>query len=565
VLSALNTSYNPEFVIGNFARDVQTAVLNLSAEQTRDDGKARGAAIAKQTVKDIPKAMKAIYRALRNKPQNSDWMRWFDEFRAEGAKTGYFDMKDIDGQAADIERLITMAKGGVKGNALKWANASGQLVEDLNNTVENAVRLAAYVNARKAGISAPQAASLAKNMTVNFNRRGQMGTTLNALYMFANASIQGSLNFARTMGGLKGQRGDPVWSRLNTAQKIAAGMMGGAYAFAMANRMAAGDDEDGENWYDKVPDYVKERNLVLMKSLFGGEQDGSYWTIPLPYGYNIFHVLGSNVEAMTGGDLSIGEAATDLTLATLGSFSPIGFNDSQSGIGLVLKNITPTLGKPLVDVAMNENFFGSSIYNENMPFGTPQPDSSLSRRSTPMAYKAIAEFLNDVSGGSQWRSGAIDVNPDVMRYFVNYYLGAAGNFALNKVPDNAFNLANGIDMKPNQVLFLSRVRGQVQPYADRDKFYERRDEIMQIEDEVRGREGAQRLEFLRENRGKLALRSLIKSTENRLKRLRKQRDRIYAMDLSPGELDERLEVIEIKQKQAIDRFNRAYRDATGAQ
>jgi hypothetical protein len=427
------------------------------------------------------------------------------------------------------------------------------------------VRLAAYVNARKAGISAPQAASLAKNMTVNFNRRGQMGTTLNALYMFANASIQGSLNFARTMGGLNGQKGDQIWSRLSMAQKIAAGMMGGAYAFAMANRMAAGDDEDGENWYDKVPDYVKERNLVLMKSLFGGEQDGSYWTIPLPYGYNIFHVLGSNVEAMTGGDRSTGEAATDLTLATLGSFSPIGFNDSQSGIGLVLKNVTPTLGKPLVDVTMNENFFGSSIYNENMPFGTPQPDSSLSRRSTPMAYKAIAEFLNDVSGGSQWRSGAIDVNPDVMRYFVDYYLGAAGNFALNKVPDNAFNLANGIDMKPNQVLFLSRVRGQVQPYADRDKFYERRDEIMQIEDEVRGREGAQRLEFLRENRGKLALRSLIKSTENRLKRLRKQRDRIYAMDLSPGELDERLEVIEIKQKQAIDRFNRAYRDATDAQ
>lgn len=564
VLSSLNTSYNPEFVVGNFARDVQTAVLNLMAEQSRDDGKALGEKIAKQTVKDIPKAMKAVYRGLRNKDEaaGGEWQKWFTEFREAGAKTGWFDMKDIDGQAADLQSLISMSKGGVKGTAMKWFKATGQMVEDLNGSVENAVRLSAYVNARKAGISQAKAASLAKNMTVNFNRRGEVGTTLNALYMFANASIQGSMNFARTMIGLKGQKGDPIWQRLNTAQKVAAGLVMGSYAIAMANRFGAGEDDDGENWYDKVPDYVKERNLVIMKSLLGGEQDGSYWTIPLPYGYNIFHVLGNSIEATTNGTTSIGEAATDLTLAALGSFSPIGFQESQSLTGTVVRNITPTIGKPLVDIGFNENFMGTSIYNENFPFGTPKPESQLGRRSTPEGYKAIAEFLNDVSGGSQWRSGYIDINPDVMRYVANYFTGAAGKFVFDKAPNNIYHLATLTPIESREALFWSRISGKVLPYDDREKFYSRRDELNQTEAEWKGLTGGDRVQFYRENRKILALRPLIQSAEKQLKALRKQRDRIYAMDLPRREQEARLESIDARMKRVIDRFNRRYKQAT---
>jgi phospholipid N-methyltransferase len=565
ILSSLNTSYNPEFVVGNFARDVQTAVLNLMAEQSRDDGKVLGEKIAKQTVKDIPKAMRAVYRGLRNKDEaaGGEWQKWFTEFREAGAKTGWFDMKDIDGQAADLQTLISMSKGGVKGNAMKWFKATGQMVEDLNGSVENAVRLSAYVNARKAGISQAKAASLAKNMTVNFNRRGEVGTTLNAFYMFANASIQGSMNFARTMIGLKGQKGDPIWQRLNTAQKVAAGLVMGSYAIAMANRAGAGEDDDGENWYDKVPDYVKERNLVIMKSLLGGDQDGSYWTIPLPYGYNIFHVLGNALEGTTNGNTSIGKAATDLTLATLGSFSPIGFQESQSLTGTVVRNITPTLGKPLVDIGFNENFMGTSIYSENFPFGTPQPESQLGRRSTPEGYKAIAEFLNEVSGGSQWRSGYIDINPDVMRYVANYFTGAAGKFVFDKAPNNLYHLATLTPIEARETLFISRVSGRVLPYADREKFYSRRDEIGQIEAEWKGLRGADRMSFYRDNRSLIRLKPLIKSSEKQLKALRQQRDRIYALDLPRKQQEARMEVIDARMKRVIDRFNREYAKATG--
>ena len=58
--------------------------------------------------------------------------------------------------------------------------------------------------------------------------------------------------------------------------------------------------------------------------------------------------------------------------------------------------------------------------------------------------------------------------------------------------------------------------------------------------------------------GKLALRGQIKATEKRLKMLRKQRDRIYGMNLSPAAQDRRLKEVELKMKAVIDRFNRGY-------
>lgn len=94
-----------------------------------------------------------------------------------------------------------------------------KFAEDTSQSIENAVRLSTYANARQARLSKAKAASLAKNMTVNFNRCGEAGTTLNSLYMFANASVQGTVNFTRTMGGLKGEEGDPMWNLLILLKK----------------------------------------------------------------------------------------------------------------------------------------------------------------------------------------------------------------------------------------------------------------------------------------------------------------------------------------------------------
>ena len=443
--------------------------------------------------------------------------------------------------------------------------SAANVVENMNSAVENAVRLSAYVNARRAGISKQKAASLAKNMTVNFNRKGEVGATLNAIYMFSNASIQGVANFARTMGTLKGDK-SLKWQNLNNAQKIAVGMAAGAFFIAMANRAAAGEDDDGENWFDKVPDYVKERNIVIMKSLFGGKQDGSYWKIPLPYGYNIFNVLGDSLESIAFSDKSIGSSAGRLTLATLGSFSPIGFQDSNTVTGGILKNATPTVVKPIVDIALNENFFGSSIYTENFPFGTPKPDSSLGRRSTPEAYRKLASWLNESTGGSKYRSGAIDINPDVMRYVADYFGGAAYGFFGSKLPDAFHRGINGVELEVNRMPFVSRIAGKVMPYDDMGKFYERRDEVNQLKAEYETLNGAERSEFNKEYGKKMRLSLGIKAAEKKLKALRRKRDAIYA-DESMGfaQRDLKLKAIQLQMKRYIDRINKAYSNASKSQ
>ncbi|MCD3700489.1 hypothetical protein KX415_04725 [Escherichia coli] len=571
-LATVNTSYNPEFLVSNFIRDVQTAVMNLKAEQGRSDGKLKGldnlSALA--VVKDSRSAMSAVYASLRGKTltgNGAQWQKVWKEFVEDGGKTGWFNMGDLEGQQKEMDRLVSLAKGGWKGQSIGAWNSFLNLVEDANGAVENALRLSAYKHARDAGLSRQQAASLAKNMTVNFNRRGEQGALMNSLYMFANASIQGTANLVRTLGHLNGE--GPLlerlrWKNLNVPQKIALAAVGAGYLLGSLNRSVAGEDDDGVNWYDKVPSHVKERNLVIMKSVFGGKA-GEYWSIPLPYGYNVFFLLGHTAEGVAAGDLTASRAAGNVVGGILGAFSPIGSETSETLSGALLKNAAPTILRPFANLAMNENFMGAQIYQENIPFGTPKPDSQLGRRSTPEAYKAFASWLNAFSGGSQYRPGAVDITPESLKYWVDYISGGTGRF-ISKTTDAAVKSLNGIDIPEQQVPFLGKISGEVMPYADQQKMYDRMTEVAQYHAELKSLTGAERTAFIDENNGKLSMNGLMQDTRKRLKDLRKQRDAIYAdSTLSLAQQSAMVKSVERDMKIAVDRFNREYNKKVGVE
>ncbi|EKQ0788740.1 hypothetical protein P4Q62_001001 [Escherichia coli] len=569
-LATVNTSYNPEFLVSNFIRDVQTAVMNLKAEQGRSDGKLKGldnlSALA--VVKDSRSAMSAVYASLRGKTltgKGAQWQKVWKEFVEDGGKTGWFNMGDLEGQQKEMDRLVSLAKGGWKGQSIGAWHSFLNLVEDANGAVENALRLSAYKHARDAGLSRQQAASLAKNMTVNFNRRGEQGALMNSLYMFANASIQGTANLVRTLGHLNGD--GPLlerlrWKNLNVPQKIVLAAVGAGYLLGSLNRSVAGEDDDGVNWYDKVPYHVKERNLVIMKSMFGGRA-GEYWSIPLPYGYNVFFLLGHTSEGVAAGDLTASRAAGNVVGGILGAFSPIGSETSETLSGALLKNAAPTILRPFANLAMNENFMGAQIYQENMPFGTPKPDSQLGRRSTPEAYKAFAFWLNAFSGGSQYRPGAVDITPESLKFWIDYISGGTGRF-ISKTTDAAVKSLNGIDIPEQQVPFLGKISGEVMPYADQQKMYDRMTEVAQYHAELKSLTGAERTAFIDENNGKLLMNGLMQDTRKRLKDLRKQRDAIYAdSSLSLAQQAAMVKSVERDMKVAVDRFNREYNKKVG--
>ncbi|MBY6209102.1 MULTISPECIES: LPD38 domain-containing protein [Halomonas] len=561
LMASLVTSYNPEFMLTNFARDVQTALLNLQAEQSKANGKIRGKRIVRQTMRDLRPAMAAAYRGLSSRqgktPKARQWDRYFQEFMEDGAKTGYFDMKDIQGQAKEISSMMRRASGGTIGSALVFRKKTADFVENINGAVENASRLSAYVNARRAGVSRKKAASLAKNMTVNFNRRGELGSMFNAFYMFFNASVQGTRNFARTMVGLREVDEDTsranVWARMNTAQRTALAMAAGSFLLAMVNRSLSEEDDDGELFWDKIPAHEKERNLIFMT----GDKD--YVKIPLPYGYNVFSVLGTQAEAAARGGKPFDQVAIDTVLAILGSFSPIGFEGSEESVNAVAKNITPTLFRSITQVAVNEDFAGRPVYKENLPFGTPKPDSTLAFRSNPDAYQGFTRFLNERTGGSDYRSGGIDISPEVLQHIVNFYGGGAWGFA-EKTGDFVHRLTTGEDVERYRVPFAGRFASNVSEYGDIQHFYERRDEVGQIAKEFENLTLDEVENYYVEYGPMIELFDLAKDVEENLTALREVRDIIEADEsLTAVERQERLKELEEVMDAEVDYFNLEYR------
>lgn len=568
-LSSVNTMYNPVFLVTNFARDLQTAVMSIYGEQGRSDGLLVGKKMsALRVALDSPAAMMAVYDSLRGNQRSGkagEWQKLWKEFVEDGAKTGWFRINDIENRMKEMDRLVTQAKGGWQGQSIQAWHSFFKLIEDGNNAVENALRLSAYKHGRDAGMSRQQAASLAKNLTVNFNRRGELGTVLNSLYMFANASTQGTANMIRALGRLEGN--GPLlqrlrWSNLNRTQKLSLAAVGAGYMLASLNRAGAGQDDDGVNWYDKVPDYVKEHNLVIMKSLFGGKQ-GEYWTFPLPYGYNMLYMLGGTAEGVASGNLKPTKAAGNIVGGMLGAFNPLGSEDSKTLTGTLLKNLSPTLPRAFIDYAMNENFMGTQIRRENAPWGTPKPDSTLGRRSTPEAYKSFVNWLNTATGGSQYRSGAVDINPDTLKYWIDYISGGTGRF-IGQTVDAAAKSYNGIDIPPQQIPFLGKISGKVMPYADQQAMYDHIDELRQYDAELKTLRGADRTAFLNKYRGQISMNGIIHQSQIQLKNLRKQRDEIYSdPTLTARQQANRVQMVEQNMKKVVDRFNREYREKVG--
>ena len=277
-----------------------------------------------------------------------------------------------------------------------------------------------------------QAAYLAKELTINFNRSGSGGSVVNALYLFFNAGVQGTAKFARTLLQLKkvpnGRGG--YYRTLNTSQKIAMGMSLFAAAQAAVNQAISDEDEDGRTFYEKIPDYVKERNMVFMLPNATGTVEGKdYIKVPLPYGHNIFHNLGTmSYEAATG-IRTAGDAGMFMVGGIVNSFIPISFGESSTLFNKSFKAFTPTFLRPFTEIAINESYFGTQVFKDNAP-GQNMPMSSLGSRS-PEWMRDVTMFLNEVTGGNEFEKGYLDVSPDKLWHGFEYYGGGGYRFLKN--------------------------------------------------------------------------------------------------------------------------------------
>jgi transcriptional regulator with XRE-family HTH domain len=485
MLSSFITTYDPEFVLRNFSRDIQVAVINAISEQEIEGGLLKGKNVTTKVVKSVPGSIKAIFNmSKKGASPSNEFERYYKEFIEDGAKTEWFYSKSVDELRKDVDKLISDKKdtrfGSTKVKAAE--DFSKNFIERINSSVENGVRLAAYMESRKAGLSRDKAAELAKNLTVNFNKSGEWGTVANSLYLFFNASVQGTSRLIRTLKPQFKKNDDGTRSlQVTTAQKIAVSMFIAGSLMSLLNEALSDDDEDEKSFYSKIPDFEKERNIIIM--LPNGKD---YFKIPLPYGLNVFYVAGNAMADAGQGLKSVGETATNILQAAIGSFSPINFPSSEDFSSWIMKFLTPTVGQIPLSLSLNEDYFGRTIYNENFPTDpTPKPESELGRKGATPQSSWIAKELNKLTGGSEFRSGMVDINPDKIDFFLELS-GGAGRFALRSTSAIG-NLITGNwdEIEANDIPFARVFYGQPRKFVNLQSYFDKRIEVNQYMEEVK--------------------------------------------------------------------------------
>jgi hypothetical protein len=440
--AALNTQYNPVFGAWNFMRDNTAGAINLN-----------GTPIANRKLEVFRNsftAVRAIYRDLRDKgattPEMRQWIDLFEQFQKAGGQTGYRDTFTRSKEKATVvQRELANLNAGT---ARKAANSIFQWLSDYNDAMENAVRLAAFKAALEEGLSEERAASLAKNLTVNFNRRGQSSTWLNGLFAFLNASIQGT---SRMMKLLVDRTPDGRYKLSKHGKRIIAGGMAIGVFQALALSMAGfGEDEP--------PEFLKNKNLIIPVT------GGNYLIIPMPLGLNVLPNIGRTLtEYAMSNRPDPKNLANNLFGIVIDAFNPLG----SSGF---TQTIAPTLLDPIVAIAENKDAFGRPISKPDRATN-PTPGYERNRESSSAFSQGMSYALNYMTGGGEYGIGLVSPTADEIDYLIAQYTGGVGR-ELTKAARFVGSLGKDEEIPPYKVPILGKLYGETTtPSAVTDKFY----------------------------------------------------------------------------------------------
>jgi hypothetical protein len=448
--SKLVTTLNPEFVFTNFTRDAQSALANLGAES--------GAKVATSAAKKVWPAGKALWRVLKDPNADGPMEQYAREFRADGGAVEWLDAKNVKDIEAELRSKISREGPGATKAAFRVAGKLTDAIGRANKSVENASRLAAYVALREAGVDRAKAATAARNLTVDFTKKGEWGPALNSFYAFVNANVQGT------------KRLKEVVVDNPTGRKIAAGLMGMGAVMDQYNRTNAGDaNDDGTNDYDAIPEHVKSKNIVIMTG-----KGSKPLLIPMPYGFNVLFSAGRLGSSVSSGASSPAQAGSTMASTAWNAFNPIG---DESLVGM----LTPTLLDPFVQDTTNKDFAGKPIRPEPFPGQPPKPDSQTFFRNVNPLAKDLAFALNRATGGDKVTPGYVDVSPETVMHYWNFATGGLGRFIGNTAAV-AESLAKGEAPELRNTPVARRFAYEEQPGAANKRYRENLMELEQLEE-----------------------------------------------------------------------------------
>lgn len=473
-IASINTQYNPVFGAWNMVRDVESAAFNLST--TEIAGK------EKEVLKGAWPAIFAIWKSLRKQaassPEEQTYMDLFDQMRLAGGTTGF--AQQFSGQGESLEKFVERMRTGApkekvniveqemkrlnRGNVMKTTQKLFDWLSDYNDAMENAVRLSAFKVALGQGLSEQKAASIAKELTVNFNRKGASSPTFQALYAFVNASVQGTSRLIKTLNGPNGK-------------KIIAG--GIALGVIQAIALALNGYDDGD-----PPEFLKDKNFIIPIP-FAGD---NYITIPMPPGLNVFpgigRILTEAVMIKAGllkSNKGLGDKALSIGSLILDSFNPL-------GAGSFTQMLAPTAFDPLFAVAANKDAFGRPIYKKDMAT-QPTPGYERSRPTATFISQGIAEFLDWITSpvGTKHTKGLISPTADEIDYLAGQYFGGIGREVIKGVGSIKAK-AEGEEVPAYKIPVVGKLYGETKTSAAiSSKFYDNVSQMAEYEHEIKKR------------------------------------------------------------------------------
>ena len=423
-MAAAYTSLSPLFIPSNYFRDL---TMTLASTAIREDAKYNYLLRKNLTTSWNLGFMLRDYQngKLKEKVSNGNATpkeQMFYDFMMNGGETGFVSSLDVEDlkkkfkkDLKDLDRWKT--------NPVKVGHTIMDSIEFLNRMIEDSNRFAIYMTSIQYGRSIDEAVNDAKDVTLNFNRKGtgEYGwQMIRNLYLFINPAVQS----LQTLGALA--KHHPFKFTAVTASWLASGVLVPIVNAALIS-LLGGDDDKDKYWQFTKWD---RRNNLIMWVPFPHE----YIKIPLAQEFRAFYGVGDMIASkIMGGELadeSWSQYAEDLLgqVVDMLPLDPTGYD------GNIAVSLMPNAIRPVFELAFNVDFTGKPLFKET-EYNKYDPNFTKAYVGTPDWLVRASKMVNSIGNDyPDVQQNSIDAfgdprynlnNPAVVDHVLSSYLGGA--------------------------------------------------------------------------------------------------------------------------------------------
>ena len=481
-MAAAYTSLSPLFIPSNYFRDL---TMTLASTAIREDGRYNYLLRKNLATSWNLGFMLRDYQngKLREKVSNGNATpkeQMFYDFMMNGGETGFVSSLDVEdlkkkfkNDLKDLDRWKT--------NPVKVGHTIMDAIEFLNRAIEDSNRFAVYMTSIQYGRSIDEAVNDAKDVTLNFNRKGtgEYGwQMIRNLYLFINPAVQS----LQTLGALA--KHHPFKFTAVTASWLASGVLVPIVNAALMN-LFGGDDDKDKYWQFTKWD---RRNNLIMWVPYTHE----YVKIPLAQEFRAFYGVGDMIASkMMGGELaeeSWNQYAEDLLgqVVDMLPLDPTGYD------GNIAVSLMPNAIRPVFELAFNVDFTGKPLFKDT-EYNKYDPNFTKAYVGTPDWLVRASRMVNSIGNDySDVQQNSIDAfgdprynlnNPAVVDHVLSSYLGGAYTMGSQVLGLLTKSLNDKKEIKMADIPLLSKfvsnpddrpvTKKQGDEFWDKKEFYDR--------------------------------------------------------------------------------------------